>query len=238
MSETLLAWAMAIALVLAVLAVNSFRIVPADERLVRFRAGRAGHRVKGPGPVVVLPGVDRAVRVPLTKTWTDVLRLEATTRDGVAVTVSGAALTFVRDPGDYAAAVDPPGSSTADGLESEIGRYVAERDLAELSASTADQDGGLASRVNAITAEWGVEVDRVELDRIEVPVDADLIRWAEGFARPRPPNRARRHRRSGHHVQHGSRKGRRAPSPFPRRSAVRCSGRARRTALTADLRPG
>jgi hypothetical protein len=182
MSDTLLAWMVSGALVLAVLAVYSFRLVPADERLVRFRRGRRGHEVKGPGLVVVVPGIDRGVRVPLRKAWADVMWLEATTRDGVPVTVNGAALVSVLDPGRYALAAESPDSATVDALESEMGRYVAERDLVELSGSAVGQDGELTSRVNARTGEWGVEVAHVELSRIEVRLGAQLIRWAEGLS--------------------------------------------------------
>ena len=182
MSDSVLAWMVAGALVLAVLAVNSFRVVPADERLVRFRRGRRGHQVKRSGLVVVLPGIDRAVRVPLRRTWADVMWLEATTRDGVSVTVNGAALISVFDPGRYALAPEPPESATTDALEAEIGRYVADRDLVELNGWAVDQHGELTSGVNARTREWGVEVAHVEFSRIEVRLDAELISWAGDFS--------------------------------------------------------
>lgn len=195
MGEALLAWILVGALVLAVLVVSSFRVVPADERLVRLRRGRRGHQVKGPGLVVVLPGIDRGVQVPLRETWADVLWLEAATRDGVSVTVNGAALVSVFDPWRYALAVDSPESATVEALETEISRYVAERDLVEFSEPAVDQHSELASRVNARTGDWGVEVVRVELSRMEVRVDADLIRWAEDSAARTSPA-ARKLRRS------------------------------------------
>ncbi len=234
MSDTLLAWMVAGALVLAVLAVYSFRNVPADERLVRFRLGRRGHRLTGPGLVVVLPGIDRGVRVPLGETWADVMWLEATSRDGVSVTVNGAALVSVFDPGRYALGSGSPESATIDALEVEIGRYIAERDLVELSESAVDQHGELTSRVNARTGAWGVEVVRVELSRIEVRLNPSLIRWAERFAAGASPAARhlmgparsgttssdsaplrRRHPRRGYHLQHRSGRRRPAISPSP-----------------------
>jgi SPFH domain / Band 7 family len=180
--DTLLAWMVSGALVVAVLAVSSFRIVPADERLVRFRLGRRGHQLKGPGLVVVLPGIDRGVRVPLRETWADVMWQQATTRDGMSVTVNGAALVSVLDPGRYALASDSPEAAITEALEVEISRYVAERDLVELAESAVDQHGELASEISAMAGEWGVEVARVELTTIEVRLDGDLIRWAERYS--------------------------------------------------------
>jgi regulator of protease activity HflC (stomatin/prohibitin superfamily) len=185
--DTLLAWMLAGALLVAVLAVSSFRIVPADERLVRFRLGRRGHQLKGPGLVTVLPGIDRGVRVPAHAVWADVMWLQATTRDGVPVTVNGAALVSVVDPGRYAGAAGSPRAAVTLALEAEIGRYVAERDLAELSDPAVDQHGELAAGTSAATAEWGVEVAHVELTTVEVRLDARLIRWAERFSARRSP---------------------------------------------------
>jgi regulator of protease activity HflC (stomatin/prohibitin superfamily) len=125
--------------------------------------------------------------VPLRETWTDVMLLEAATRDAVSVTINGAALTSVCDPDRYALAVAPPESATHDALEDEISRYVAERDLVELSGSAPDHHGELTSRVNSKTRAWGVEVARVELSRIEVRLDDDLIRWAEELSAQASP---------------------------------------------------
>ncbi|GAA0919180.1 hypothetical protein GCM10009559_01120 [Pseudonocardia zijingensis] len=177
-SDAVLAWALAGALVLAVFAVNSVRLVPADERLVLFRRGR-GHRVTGPGLVFVVPGVDRGVRVPMCPTWTDVVWVEATTRDSVPVTVHGAALVATVDPVRYALAAEPADAATTDAVEAEIARYVSEHDLVELSGWAADRYGELTSRVDARTREWGVEVARVELSRIDVRLGWELIAWAE-----------------------------------------------------------
>jgi len=49
---------------LGALAASSTHAVRADQRLVEFRLGELA-AVKGPGPALVLPGVERAVRVPL-----------------------------------------------------------------------------------------------------------------------------------------------------------------------------
>jgi regulator of protease activity HflC (stomatin/prohibitin superfamily) len=176
-----LAWAIAAGLVLAVLAVCAFRVVSEGERLVVFRFGRFA-AVKGPGLAVALPGVDRAVRVPLDTTYVDLLWLDAVTRDGVAVTVNGAALASVGDPVSYALSRDSPSSATVAVAEAEIRGYVAECDLVELSEPSEGDLCDLSARVSDRTRDWGVDVTLIELSRVEVRLKADLIRWAEGFA--------------------------------------------------------
>jgi regulator of protease activity HflC (stomatin/prohibitin superfamily) len=162
--------------------------------------------------------------VPLRETWTDVMLLEAATRDAVSVTINGAALTSVCDPDRYALAVAPPESATHDALEDEISRYVAERDLVELSGSAPDQHGELTSRVNAKTRAWGVEVARVELSRIEVRLDDDLIRWAEELSAQASPASALGGHRPGAARPPNRRRKRAGRPPYPRRSAVHRSG--------------
>ncbi len=180
-SDTSVAWAIAAGLVLAALAVCAFRVISEGERLVVFRFGRFA-TVKGPGLAVVLPGVDRAVRVPLGTTYVDLLWLEAVTRDGVAVTVNSTALASVEDPVSYALSRNSPNSATVAAAEAEIRGYVAERDLVELSEPSEGDLCDLSARVSHRTRDWGVEVTLIEFSRVEIRLKADLIRWAEGFA--------------------------------------------------------
>ncbi|WP_062433579.1 SPFH domain-containing protein [Herbidospora daliensis] len=180
-SDTPLIWALTAVLVLTMLAVGAFRVVSENERLVMFRFGRLA-AVKGPGLAVVLPGVDRVVRVPLDTTYVDFLWLDAVTRDGVAVTVNGAALTSVGDPVAYAMSRDSPNSATLATAETEIRGYVAERDLAELAEPSEGDLSDLSAKIGDRTRDWGVDVTLIEFSRVEVRLKADLVRWAEGFA--------------------------------------------------------
>ncbi|MBG0813415.1 SPFH domain-containing protein [Planomonospora sp. ID82291] len=192
--EALPAWIVAgtVALgALAALASCSVRLVRPGERLVVFRLGRPAG-VRGPGIVLVLPLLERGVRVPLHPVRIDLLWLEATTRDGVAVTVNGAVFAAVRDPVRHCLAGESPLSAVTAAAEDGVRRHVAGRDLAELYAPPGGELREPASRITGRTRELGVEVTRVELGRIEVPLSTGLIRWAEGFsARTRPAARSR-----------------------------------------------
>ncbi|GAA2108436.1 SPFH domain-containing protein [Actinomadura alba] len=184
--STALTLAVTTGLLLAVFVVCAFRVVAEGERLVVFRFGRLA-AVQGPGLVVVLPGVDRGVRVSLGTDYVDLLWLEAVTRDDVKVTVNGAALATVSDPVSYVRHPEPPVSATVAAAEAEIRGYVAERDLAELVEPSEADRRELSARISRRTRVWGVEVTLVEFSRVQLRLQADLIRWAEGFA-----DRARR----------------------------------------------
>jgi regulator of protease activity HflC (stomatin/prohibitin superfamily) len=91
------------------------------------------------------------------------------------------------DPARYATASDSPEPALSDLVEQELDRYVAERNLVELSGAGADPHGELASRVGASTGGAGVEALRVEIGRIEVRLDSALLGWAERLSTRRPP---------------------------------------------------
>ncbi|GII30487.1 SPFH domain-containing protein [Planotetraspora mira] len=159
--------AIAISLILAAVAAHAFRFVRSGHRLVVFRPGRPAI-VKGPGLVLVLPGLDRAVRVPLGPDLVDLPWIEAVTRDGAMVTVNGAVLTSVRDPVSYARSMPPPRSRTAAEAETVIRGYVAKRDLADLSHLSRVDLLVLAAEIGHHTRDWGVEATRIEISRVEV----------------------------------------------------------------------
>lgn len=165
-----------VVLALVVLALCSLRVVPTGQRMVIFRLGQAA-RLRGPGVVAVLPGVDRGVRVPVHARWYDVTWLDATTRDAVRVTVTAAASGVVREPVRYALA-GPPAADVVWALEAELRRCVTERDLIELATGSATGFPALTAAVSARTAQWGIEITDVEVTRIEVRVDQGLVRWA------------------------------------------------------------
>ncbi|OLT02143.1 hypothetical protein BJF90_05220 [Pseudonocardia sp. CNS-004] len=168
--------ALATALGLLLLACCFVRTVDPDERMVVTRGGR-GSRLRGPGVVAVVPGLDRWVRVPLTVRWFEIAWLDATTRDAVRVVLTAAATGTVRDPLRYVT-VSRPDPAVEWVLEAELRRCVAERDLAELATLPVTGFPDLAATVSGRTATWGIEISDVQVGRIDVRVDPGLVRWA------------------------------------------------------------
>lgn len=177
-SLAVLALLAAISVLVAVL----LRVVREEERLVVSRLGGAP-AVRGPGRVVVVPGVDRWTRVPLRWDPLDVW-LEAPTRDGVLLRLKAVALVSVSDPARYALrTVPPPSAAISVIVESRVRRHIAGRSLTELDPL---DSGRLAAEVAEAVGEWGLTVSLLEVVRADVPLQG-LHRWLAGHG-PGPPD--------------------------------------------------
>lgn len=164
---------------IAVLVIASLRVVPEGERLVVSRLG-GPPAVRGPGRTLVVPGIDRGVRVPLRWGPLD-LWLEAPTRDGVLLRLRAVALISVSDPARHALRPVPDAAAISVLAEGRLRRHVAERHLNELGDLLPGRTHPLAADLDAAVAEWGLKVTALEVVRADVPLPA-LRRWLTGEA--------------------------------------------------------
>ncbi|NDU72063.1 hypothetical protein GWI34_05405 [Actinomadura sp. DSM 109109] len=173
-----------ILLILAAMVVlASLRAVPEGERLVVSRLG-GPLAVRGPGRVLVVPGVDRWVRVSLRWGPLDVW-VEAPTRDGVLLRLKAVAGVSVSDPVRYALRPVPEAAAVSLIVEDHLRRHLALRNLDEL--------GGLApggtvlptAGLDEAAGEWGLAIGGLEVVRADVPLPG-LHRWLAGNV-PAPP---------------------------------------------------
>ncbi|GAA3934416.1 hypothetical protein GCM10023085_14730 [Actinomadura viridis] len=178
------AWGSAVLLLLVlapVLVAMMVRVVPGDERLVVSRFGGAT-TVRGPGRVLVIPGIDRWVRVPLKWEPLDVW-LEAVTRDGAVVRLKAIALVSVSDPERFALRTAPhPSAAVSVIVESQVRRHVAGLTLAELGGSASGPVDAPAD-VDAAVGGWGLSVSLLEIVRADVPLHS-VLRWAADGRKP------------------------------------------------------
>ncbi|MGI5200783.1 SPFH domain-containing protein [Spirillospora sp. CA-108201] len=165
------------------LVVASARVVPEGERLVVTRLG-GPPAVRGPGRTLVVPGVDRWVRVPLRWGPLDVW-LEAPTRDGVLLRLKAVALISVSDPARHALRPVPEAAAISVILEDHLRRHVADRLLGELGGLAPGRAAPLTADLHDAVAEWGLEIMMLEVVRADVPL-AGLHRWLTGIT-PAPP---------------------------------------------------
>ncbi|AAM72033.1 MAG TPA: hypothetical protein DEB17_02975 [Chlorobaculum sp.] len=148
--------------------VSAVKILPEYERAVIFRLGRI-IRAKGPGLIILIPYIDRMVRVDLRTVTLDVPPQDIITRDNVSVKVSAVVYFRVIDPikaiidvADFHFATSQLAQTTLRSVcgQGEMDNLLAERDeINERIQSILDKD----------TAPWGVKVGKVEVKEIDLP---------------------------------------------------------------------
>ncbi len=155
-------------LVIVFIVLAAIKIVQEYERGVVFRLGRfAG--VRGPGLILLIPFIERMVKVDLRVVALDVPAQECITRDNVTVKVNAVVYFFILDPQravinveDYRRATWQIGQTT---LRSVLGQH----ELDDLLARRERINQELQRIIDETTDPWGVKVSLVEVKDVELP---------------------------------------------------------------------
>jgi regulator of protease activity HflC (stomatin/prohibitin superfamily) len=150
-----------------ILAVASLRILREYERGVVFLLGRF-QRVKGPGLIVIIPGVQQMVRVDLRLIVLDVPSQDVISRDNVSVKVNAVVYFRVVDPqlaiiqvANYLEATSQLAQTT---LRSVLGKHELDEMLAERDKLNVDIQTILDQQTDA----WGIKVANVEIKHVDL----------------------------------------------------------------------
>ncbi|MDB5481788.1 MAG: band 7 protein [Caulobacteraceae bacterium] len=162
----------ALLLVLVVAAVAllsaSLRVNQEYERAVFFRLGRVG-ALKGPGLYLLLPLIDRAVKVD-TRTVTVQLETQETiTRDGVAVRVNAVLWYRAIDPTRVVTAVREWQSAIVQAAETGMRDAIGQSDLDQMLKDRAAINKRLLELLASAAGKWGVEIEAVEIKDLDIP---------------------------------------------------------------------
>jgi regulator of protease activity HflC (stomatin/prohibitin superfamily) len=165
---TLLCLVGAVFLVVIVFLSNAIRIVPEYQRLVVFRLGRCVGD-KGPGVVLLIPIVDRAVRVDLREQVREIPRQTSITKDNAPIDIDFiwyykvlAPTDSVLQVGNFELAAQGMATTT---LRSVIGGILLDDVLSERETI----NNILRTRLDEVTGRWGVKVTNVEIREIIPP---------------------------------------------------------------------
>jgi regulator of protease activity HflC (stomatin/prohibitin superfamily) len=160
--------AIVIAVVGSTLIASIIKILPEYERGVIFRLGRL-LGVKGPGLIILIPGVDRLVRVDLRTVTMDVPPQEVITRDNVPVTVDAVIYFRVIDPENSVIAIQDFIFGTAQIARTTLRSVLGQADLDELLSKREQLNLRIQSIVDENTDPWGVKVTAVEVKDVQLP---------------------------------------------------------------------
>ncbi|NTW46594.1 MAG: slipin family protein [Chlorobaculum sp.] len=159
-------------LVLLVLAVAFFvsavKIMPEYERAVVFRLGRI-LGAKGPGLIILIPYIDRMVRVDLRTVTLDVPPQDIITRDNVSVKVSAVVYFRVLDPIKAIIDVADFHFATSQLAQTTLRSVCGQGEMDNLLAERDEINDRIQSILDKDTEPWGVKVSKVEVKEIDLP---------------------------------------------------------------------
>jgi regulator of protease activity HflC (stomatin/prohibitin superfamily) len=164
----------------AALAAASVRILREYERAVVFRLGRVIDE-KGPGLVLLIPGVDRMVRVSLRTVTLRIPPQEVITRDNVPVRVAAVTYFRVIDPRRSVLDVEDFMAATLQIAQTTLRSVLGKAELDALLAERERLNESLQQIIDEQTEPWGIKVTIVEIKDVEIPerMQHALARQAE-----------------------------------------------------------
>ena len=180
MIEVILIVVVVAALAALVLAAASVRVLREYERGVVFRLGRVIDQ-KGPGLVLLIPAVDRMVRVSLRTVTLRIPPQEVITRDNVPVRVAAVAYFRVIDPRCSVLEVEDFMAATLQIAQTTLRSVLGKAELDTLLSERERLNENLQQIIDEQTEPWGIKVTIVEIKDVEIPerMQHALARQAE-----------------------------------------------------------
>jgi regulator of protease activity HflC (stomatin/prohibitin superfamily) len=152
---------------LAVLA-SAIRILREYERGVVFRLGRL-LRAKGPGLIILIPVVDKMVKVSLRTIAMDVPPQDVITRDNVSVKVNAVLYFRVMDPEKAIIEVEDFLYATSQLAQTTLRSVLGEVELDDLLSSREQINEKLQTILDEQSDAWGIKVSLVEIKHVDLP---------------------------------------------------------------------
>ncbi len=173
-------------LLIAFLVFASLRILREYERGVIFMLGRFW-KVKGPGLIVIIPGIQQMVRVDLRVVVMDVPSQDVISRDNVSVKVNAVLYFRVVDPQRAIIAVENFLDATSQLAQTTLRAVLGKHELDEMLAERDKLNHDIQIILDAQTDAWGIKVANVEIKHVDI--DPSMVR---AIARQAEAERERR----------------------------------------------
>ncbi|MBE7426047.1 MAG: slipin family protein [Ideonella sp.] len=163
-----MAISLAVILVLVILVVaNSLRILREYQRGVVFQLGRFW-KVKGPGLVILIPGIQQMVKVDLRIVVMDVPSQDVISRDNVSVKVNAVIYFRVVDPERAIIQVENFMAATSQLAQTTLRAVLGKHDLDEMLSERERLNLDIQKILDAQTDAWGIKVTNVEIKHVDL----------------------------------------------------------------------
>jgi regulator of protease activity HflC (stomatin/prohibitin superfamily) len=153
-------------LLLAIIA-SAIRILKEYERGVIFFLGRF-QKVKGPGLIIVIPLIQKMVRVDLRVVTYDIPTQDVISRDNVTVHVSAVLYFRVVDPERAIIQVEQYFNATSQLAQTTLRSVLGQHDLDEMLSQRDKMNADIQSILDEQTASWGIKVTNVEIKHVDL----------------------------------------------------------------------
>ncbi|RMH03188.1 MAG: SPFH/Band 7/PHB domain protein [Nitrospirae bacterium] len=151
------------------LAFMSIKIVPEYQRLVILRFGKALENPQGPGLVLVIPFVDRPIRVDLRERLFEVPHLTCITQDNASIAIDFLIYSRVVDPMASVLAVEDFRAAAQGIATTTLRAVIGDIPLDDVLAKRDQINVMLQEKLDAVTERWGVKITAVEISDITPP---------------------------------------------------------------------
>jgi regulator of protease activity HflC (stomatin/prohibitin superfamily) len=150
---------------------RAVRILSEYERGVVFRLGRVLEKPKGPGLVIIIPVIDKLLRVSLRLVTMDVPPQDVITRDNVSVSVNAVIYFRVMDPNNAIINVENYLFATSQLAQTTLRSVCGQVELDELLGQRSRINTRLQEILDRSTDPWGIKVSNVEVKHIDLPLE-------------------------------------------------------------------
>jgi regulator of protease activity HflC (stomatin/prohibitin superfamily) len=147
---------------------SAVKIVREYERLVVFRLGRLVG-LRGPGFTLVIPGIEKVVRVDLRTVTMDVPAQDVITKDNVSIKVNAVLYFRVLDPNRAVVEVENYLFATSQNAQTTLRSVCGEVELDDLLAEREKINTQLQTIIDQHTDPWGIKVVQVAIKHIDLP---------------------------------------------------------------------
>ena len=162
-----------IAALIIVIAYNTFKILKEYERGVIFFLGRF-QRVKGPGLIILIPGLQKMTKVDLRVIVMDVPTQDVISRDNVSVKVNAVIYFRIVDPEKAVIRVANVFEATSQLSQTTLRSVLGQHELDDMLAEREKLNADIQNLLDQRTDNWGIKVANVEIKHVDL--DESMIR--------------------------------------------------------------
>ena len=167
---------------------SAIRILREYQRGVIFLLGRFW-KVKGPGLIIVIPGIQKMVRVDLRVIVMDVPTQDVISRDNVSVKVNAVLYFRIIDPEKAIIQVENWAMATSQLAQTTLRSVLGQHELDDMLAERQKLNADIQAILDQSTDAWGIKVSHVELKHLDL--DPSMIRAIAAQAEAERARRAK-----------------------------------------------